>query len=172
MKRTAKYITLLLRHQPEKEGLVMDKKGWVSIKDLTSSLSITFGDLIKIVESDDKKRFEIDSTKTKIRASQGHSLGIQLGLESIEPPEFLYHGTSSDKKIAIKAIGLIKMSRDYVHLSDDIETATKVGKRHGLFPVILKIDTKQMFLDGSKFYKSTNGVWLTDKVEPRYIKII
>lgn len=171
MERTAKYITLLLRHQPEKEGLVMDEKGWVSIKDLTSALSITFDDLIKIVESDDKKRFEIDSTKTKIRACQGHSLGIQLGLESIEPPEFLYHGTSSDKKMSIKSTGLVKMSRDYVHLSDDIETATKVGKRHG-FPIILKIDTKQMFLDGSKFYKSTNGVWLTDKVEPRYIKII
>ncbi len=171
-KEISRFLSLVLRHKPEKIDLVLDGNGWASVTELLSKLkpTITMEILKEIVESNDKKRFAFNEDKSKIRASQGHSIKIDLALESVEPPEVLYHGTAKRFLDSIKKSGLQKQSRTHVHLSGNHDTAINVGKRHGK-PIVLKIDTKKMSIDGHKFYISENEVWLTDNVPVEYILI-
>jgi len=167
LKRTSKYITLLLRHNPEKEHLNMDKNGYVSVKQLLSRLKITKTDLDYIVDTDNKTRFSYSASKDKIRCNQGHSIDVDVELKEVKPPDILYHGTGWKSVESIFKNGIEKRERLYVHLSSDLETAEKVGKRHGEL-YIFKIDTKKMWEDGIKFYLSENKVWLTDFINPKY----
>ncbi len=175
----SRLLTLILRHKPEKIGIHLDKGGWALCDDLLikmkeSGRELSFDELKEIVDTNDKERFEFSSDFTKIRASQGHSIGVDLGLKPIVPPFILYHGTSSDKIESIFKIGLEKKNRDHLHLSIDTQTAISVGKRHvslGNSLVILEIHARAMFTDGYKFYVSKNGVWLTNNVPVKYITI-
>lgn len=124
--------------------------------------------LEKIVAENDKKRYSFDESHSKIRANQGHSIAVNLELEKKIPPEILYHGTATRFLESIQKSGLLKMGRQYVHLSKDVQTATKVGQRHGKV-IVLKVDTKKMIQDGYDFYLSKNGVWLCDTVPPQYL---
>lgn len=176
MKKISKFLSLVLRHKPETIGLEMDKNGWVSVKELLKKTKSKFpelnmGLLEEVVSTNDKQRFSFNENKTKIRANQGHSIDVDLKYTEQEPPEILFHGTVDKFLKNIKNEGLQKMSRHHVHLSADEETATKVGSRRGK-PVILVIESGKMHSDGIKFYKSENEVWLTDMVEPKYIKFI
>lgn len=132
---------------------------------------IDFDTLKLIVDTDDKKRYSFNQNFTKIRANQGHSIKVDLRLTEKIPPNELYHGTATRFLDSIMNEGITKQSRQYVHLSKDIDTAIKVGKRHGKV-VILVLDTLKMYQDGIKFYLSDNDVWLTDYVNPQYIKEI
>ena len=127
-----------------------------------------FRSLEIVVETNDKKRFAFNENKTRIRANQGHSVEIDLALKPIVPPEFLYHGTAEKSLNSIFENGIQKMNRQHVHLSQDKETALKVGSRHGK-PIILTILSEQMYQDGNLFYQSDNGVWLTDFIDIKYI---
>lgn len=172
-KKISKFLSLVLRHQPEIIRLTLDENGWAKVEELISkstnfSQSFTFQELEEIVETNDKKRFIFNEDKTKIRANQGHSIDIDLAVKPQQPPEFLYHGTAQSSVDAILENGIEKRSRQHVHLSQDKETATKVGMRHGK-PIILTIDTGKMSKDGILFYLSENNVWLTDFVDPKYI---
>lgn len=171
--RSSKFLSLVLRHKPEKIGIVLDSAGWVSVSKLLKAINannkhLTLIELKYIVESNDKKRFSFSEDKTKIRANQGHSVEINLELDECKPPSTLYHGTIQKFISSIYRDGLSKMNRHHVHLSDNIETAEKVGARRGK-PVILVINTEQMYKDEFKFYISDNGVWLTNRVPPKYI---
>lgn len=168
--RTSKFLSLILRHDPAKIGLTLDPQGWANVDDLLKKMDISSGVLNAIVESNNKKRYSFNENKTKIRANQGHSIDIDLGLEPIEPPSILYHGTATKFLKNIFCDGIQKMKRHHVHLSEDVETAIKVGKRHGNV-IVLKIDTEMMYNDGYSFYKSENDVWLTNFVDPKYIRI-
>lgn len=168
--KISKYLTKLLRHDPE--DLQMCKNGWISTKEVIKKLGISFRDLEHIVETDNKTRFSFDLHKSRIRANQGHSLKIDVELKEIIPPDVLYHGTSSRFIDSIMKTGLEKRQRNHVHLSKDIETAEIVGKRHGGNLIILEIDCKQMYEDGIVFYMSENGVYLTEKVDKKYITIV
>ena len=165
-----KKITYLLRHNPE--DLVMDKNGYVSVSLLLKKVNITQSELDHIVDTNDKKRLAYNEDKTLIRASQGHSIKVDVELKSVRPPKVLYHGTSSDSYEKIKKTGLSKMRRLHVHMTDDKNTAYKVGKRYSKYkePIILEIDSAEMYTDGYKFYLSENNVWLTDNVPVKYIK--
>jgi putative RNA 2'-phosphotransferase len=167
-----KKITYLLRHNSE--DLVMDKNGYVDVSQLLIKVGITQQELDHIVDTNDKKRLMYDTSKKKIRASQGHSIKIDVELKKVRPPRILYHGTSPDsyEKI-IKGKGLDKMRRLHVHMSDNIKTAYSVGKRYSKRenPIILEIDSAAMYTDGYTFYLSENGVWLTDNVPLKYLKI-
>lgn len=169
--RTSRYISMLLRHKPEAAGISLDKNGWANVEELVNGVSKThFLDmetLEEIVATDDKQRYSFNESKTKIRANQGHSIGIDVELEECEPPEYLWHGTGMKYVESIKQDGLIPKSRLYVHLSTDYETAVNVGSRHGQ-PYVFKIDAKSMSEDGIKFYKSVNGVWMTECVPSCY----
>lgn len=171
--KVSKFLSLVLRHQPELINLNMDEQGWVSVRELTEKCAtkgvhFTFDELKYVVDTNDKKRFKFNDDFTKIRASQGHSIKIDLGLELKYPPEFLYHGTGEKSVNSIKINGLKKMNRQHVHLSKDKETATKVGQRHGT-PYIFTVRAGDMSRDGFKFFLSDNGVWLTDHVPAKYL---
>lgn len=172
-----KFLSLILRHQPETIGLTLDANGWASVEELLEKLAkhkkpLTRAELEELVLTNDKQRYSFNAEHTQIRANQGHSLkNLDLGLEPLEPPAVLYHGTASRFVDAILQEGLKAQFRQHVHLSVDIETATKVGARHGK-PVILSVDTQQMFKDGFSFYCSANKVWLTEKVSAIYLKIV
>lgn len=170
------FISLILRHKPEVIGISLDEHGWANVKELllginNSGRTIDMEILEEIVRTDKKQRYSFNGDKTLIRANQGHSIPVDVELEVQQPPQFLYHGTASRFIDSIKQEGLKSMSRLYVHLSSDIETAKIVGARHGS-PVILKIDCSQMHKDGIKFYLSENGVWLTENVPKKYIEIL
>ena len=172
--KTSKFLSLVLRHKPETIQIQLDENGWVSVSELIGKLNkngkeINFEILKHIVDTNSKKRFAFNEDETKIRASQGHSLLIDLNYEPIKPPNELYHGTSERFLDSIFKSGIEKRNRQHVHLSSDIETALKVGQRHGK-PVILEILTEKMNKDGHKFYLSENNVWLTDYVPVEYIK--
>lgn len=172
-KKTSKFLSYVLRHHPELIDLNLDENGWANVDELivkstNDSQGFTFEELDEIVETNDKKRFIFNEDKTRIRANQGHSIDINLALIPQQPPEFLYHGTAQGNIDSILEKGIEKRSRQHVHLSQDKETATKVGMRHGK-PVILTINTQKMFDDGIEFYLSENNVWLTDFVDIKYI---
>lgn len=172
----SKYLSLVLRHQPGNLGITLDDAGWTDVEILLAKMQnkgmqVNFELLKQVVENNDKKRFAFNQDFTRIRASQGHSVSIDLGLQAQEPPDFLYHGTAEKNLDSILAEGLKKGSRQYVHLSSDIETAIKVGKRHGK-PVVLKVNSGKMSLNGQQFFLSENKVWLTDYVAPPYLTLL
>lgn len=172
----SKFLSKCLRHEPEALGLVLEPGGWVPVADLLAGASrigfaITAEELHQVVAENDKQRFAFDESGLKIRANQGHSTAVDLRLDEVEPPERLFHGTVARFVDAIHTDGLKKMNRHDVHLSKDVQTATKVGERRGK-PVILVIESGRMAADGFKFRLSANGVWLTDHVPPRYIRLL
>lgn len=174
--KISKYLSKHLRHAPDRLGLTLALGGWVSVDELLSAcvahqFPLTRAELEAVVAGSDKQRFSFDATKTCIRANQGHSVEIDLQLEPQTPPDVLYHGTGEKSVPAILESGLIKMSRHHVHLSQDIETAHKVGSRHG-HPVIFAIATDAMSQAGFSFYCSENGVWLVDEVPPQYLTVV
>jgi putative RNA 2'-phosphotransferase len=171
---TSKFLSLVLRHRPEVIGIELDAEGWVPVEDLLAACAqhgraISREQLDAVVRTNDKQRFAFSADGTRIRANQGHSLQVDLGLVPVEPPELLYHGTVSRFLESIRRDGLVKGKRHHVHLSPDVGAATKVGQRRGR-PVVLVIEAGRMFRDGHKFYQSENGVWLTDAVPPEYIR--
>lgn len=168
------FISLVLRHKPDAAGIVLDEHGWANVEELIDGINhtgrkIDITILEEIVRTDNKQRYSFNEDKTLIRANQGHSVPVDVDLKEKEPPEFLYHGTADRFLKDIMAEGLKPMSRLYVHLSKDIETANKVGKRHGS-PVILRVQSGKMKQDGIKFYIPENGVWLTKKVDVKYLE--
>lgn len=171
LKNKSKFLSLILRHKPEDHGITLDKEGWAPVDDLIQKCHFSLDELKKIVITDNKERYTFNSDFTKIRANQGHSIPVDLKLDTITPPPFLYHGTVAQSIEAIKKNGLAKMKRQYVHLSADEKTAAKVARRRGR-PIIIQIKARTMMMDGYKFYVSKNGVYLTDCVPSKYFSSI
>ncbi|WP_020407453.1 RNA 2'-phosphotransferase [Hahella ganghwensis] len=175
--KTSKFLSFILRHEPQAIGITLDENGWVNINELleaanASGKSITRELLDEVVFTNDKQRFAYSPDGSRIRANQGHSVeSVDLALSPVEPPGFLFHGTVERFLDDIREFGLKKMNRQHVHLSADITTARSVGGRRGK-PVILKISAGQMFQSGIEFYLSANGVWLTDSVPAEYISVV
>ena len=174
--KTSKFISLVLRHKPEEIGITLDKNGWADVRKLLAGLSkhghtISMDILEEIVREDEKQRYSFNDDKTKIRANQGHSINVDVELEKIEPPSIVYHGTADRFVDSIYEKGLVPMSRLYVHLSRDTETAKKVGARHGNV-AIFEVDAGAMARDGYEFFCSANGVILTKEVPIKYMKRI
>lgn len=175
MLRASRFLSLVLRHKPEAAGVTLDEHGWADVEVLLQGVNkrhpLTMAQLEEIVRTDDKQRYSFNDDKTKIRANQGHSIPVDVELTECEPPEMLYHGTGKKYFDSIMESGLVPKSRLYVHLSKDIETAKSVGVRHGT-PVVFTVMSGQMFEDGYLFYCSSNGVWLTKHVPPKYLKVL
>lgn len=171
-KNISKYISLILRHKPEEIGISLDEHGWANVQELIKGISIKYNfdmkTLEEIVAEDEKQRYSFNEDKTLIRANQGHSVPVDVELKETIPPDFLYHGTGIKYVSSIDKEGLIPKSRLYVHLSDNLDTAENVGKRHGK-PVIYTVKSGEMYKLGYKFYISVNGVWLTKKVPSEFL---
>ena len=174
-KKISKSLSYWLRHRPDAANLELDSHGWAKVGDVLSAMKAhNLGgqtELVETIEHNDKKRFELSPDRALIRARQGHSVTIELDWPVTRPPATLYHGTVPKFLDAIMAEGLKPMARHHVHLSPDIETATKVGQRRGK-PTILGVDAAHMHQDGQIFYLTDNGVWLTDAVPSHYLQII
>lgn len=171
----SKFLSKHLRHAPGDLGLALEPGGWVPVADLleaseAKNFPIALDELEAVVEGSDKQRFAFDSTGTRIRANQGHSVEVDLQLAPAPPPAVLYHGTPEANVAMILASGLAKMRRHHVHLSVDVATATKVGGRRGK-PVTLAVDAAAMARDGFAFFVSANGVWLADEVPAQYLHV-
>jgi putative RNA 2'-phosphotransferase len=171
--RMSKFLSLVLRHQPQKIGLALDAQGWARVDDVITQanrhgVALTLAVLEQVVRLNDKKRFAFSEDGLLIRASQGHSISVDLGLEPVEPPAVLYHGTADRFIASIREKGLLAGRRDHVHLSADEATAVKVGRRHGR-PVVLRVQAAEMQEAGHRFYLSANGVWLTGHVPAGFL---
>ena len=174
VKAASKYLALILRHRPEAGGLTLDPEGWAPVDDVLAALGRRFGrferaELEELVRTNDKKRFAFDASGGRIRASQGHSVAVELGLEPVAPPAILYHGTTDRFLPSILEQGLVKGRRNHVHLSEDWETALTVGGRRAGGTAILAVRAGEMAAAGHLFYRSANGVWLTDRVPARWL---
>jgi len=164
-------LSYVLRHKPEAIGLTLNNEGWADIDELilkSVKVKMTSEDILRVVKNSDKQRFIIREDGNSIRANQGHSIKVDLGLSSITPPSYLFHGTAIRFWPSIETEGLKKMNRHHVHLSKDLETANKVGVRHGKLKILV-VNSGAMAKAGYKFYKSENDVWLTENVPPRFI---
>jgi putative RNA 2'-phosphotransferase len=172
--RASKFLSKHLRHDPGGIGLALEAGGWVAVNALLdgcrrAGFPLSRDGLLEVVASSDKQRFAFDETGDRIRANQGHSVEVDLQLEPMDPPAVLYHGTAADTVPLVLRDGLRKMRRHHVHLSPDVQTATRVGARHGR-PVVLAVDAAAMTRAGHAFYVSANGVWLTDEVPPAFLR--
>lgn len=170
----SKLIAYILRHRPDEFGLPMDGHGWVDADALVKAVSSRYEfdrkTLEHIVATDEKKRYSFNDDGTLIRANQGHSVQVDVGLKEVIPPDTLYHGTGRKYVDGIMSLGLLPKSRLYVHLSGDIDTAMNVGSRHGE-PVVFEVNAKKMREDGHLFWISENDVWLARAVPVQYLKV-
>jgi putative RNA 2'-phosphotransferase len=169
----SKFLSRVLRHQPGEIGLVLDANGWADVRELMEKarkkrFHFDLEILQRIVATNSKQRFAFNEDQTRIRANQGHTIDIDLGLEPQTPPDVLYHGTAVQNLEIIRKTGLKSMKRQHVHLSLDTKTAVQVGSRHGK-AVVLTIETGKMAAQGYVFYVSANGVWLTEEVPAEFI---
>jgi putative RNA 2'-phosphotransferase len=169
----SKFLSLVLRHKPDAIGLTLDSQGWASIGELIKRSNATGtqfdrDELLHVVETSDKKRFSISADGLLIRAAQGHSVSVELGLSAQTPPPVLFHGTATRFVNSILSEGLKPQERQQVHLSVDEASARRVGQRHGE-PIVLVIEALRMHADGFKFYLADNGVWLTNQVPPEFL---
>jgi putative RNA 2'-phosphotransferase len=178
MVKVSKFMSKVLRHAPESVGLTLDEAGWVEVDRFLEAsaahgVRFTRQELEEVVANNDKQRFALDEDEGRwwIRANQGHTVEVELGLPEATPPARLFHGTHPNALRVILAEGLKRMQRHHVHLSKDVQTAIKVGARRGR-PVLLSVDAAQMSQDGVKFYVSANGVWLVDEVPARYLSVL
>lgn len=170
--RASKFMSLVLRHAPAEIGITPDSSGWVDVDVLVSTSDGLLSDetVRRIVEASEKQRFGMSADGLKVRANQGHSIKVDIGLAPVTPPERLFHGTAKQNLDVILSDGLRPMSRQHVHLSQDQSTAHKVGMRHGK-PVVLNVQSHAMHAAGHLFYLSENGVWLTDTVPSRFLRL-
>ena len=174
-KGVSKFLALILRHNPEAAGLALDGEGWADVEQVLAAVRRRFGDfdrarLEEVVRTNDKQRYAFDETGERIRANQGHSVAVDLGLEASEPPPLLYHGTAARFLPSILREGLMRGKRHHVHLSPDVATAMKVGSRRGGETAIIEVRSGEM--RGRSFFRSANGVWLTDHVPPEFLFVL
>jgi putative RNA 2'-phosphotransferase len=175
-KRTSKFLSLVLRHEPQRIGVRLDEAGWVAVDALLegcrrAGTPMSRVDLEEIVRTSDKQRFALSEDGTRIRANQGHSVEVELGYEPATPPEVLYHGTAEKYLASILREGLQKQARHHVHLSERVDQAAAVGRRHGEL-VVLQVSAGSMHRAGQEFFRTPNGVWLTDQVTPEFLAVL
>lgn len=172
--RTSKFLSLVLRHEPSAAHVTLDSAGWVPVEDLLAGCAkarrpLTRDNLAHIVATNSKKRFEFSEDGRHIRASQGHSVEVELEYAPQIPPPILYHGTATRSVDAIRAQGLLKMQRHHVHLAAETKMTLEVGARHGK-PALLTILAAEMHAAGHVFFCTSNNVWLVDHVPSDFIQ--
>ena len=172
--KVSKWLALHLRHRPKRIGLTLDGAGWADVDQLlaraeSARFALTRAELLEVVATNDKRRYELDVAGRRIRAVQGHTVAVDLDLVPVAPPDVLYHGTTDRFVVPILAEGLRPMGRHHVHLSSDVDTARAVGRRRGR-PVVLEVAAARMAGEGRVFFRSANGVWLCDEVPARFVR--
>jgi putative RNA 2'-phosphotransferase len=176
-KQVSKRISRVLRHEPWLYELELDASGWTSLDILIDRMrpdrpnwnELSREHIHELIRTAAKERFEIKGDM--IRAIYGHSLSGFIQHEAKTPPETLYHGTSPDLVNVIMIEGLQPMSRQYVHLSADVETAKEVGRRKASKPVLLKVKALEAAHAGHVFHQGNDKVWLSKVIPPEFIDL-
>lgn len=171
----SKFLSLVLRHNPQRIGLTLDEAGWACTDELLACLQksshpMSLAQLQRVVAADSKQRYSFSEDGLRIRANQGHSIQVELGLSAQQPPDVLHHGTATRFLASILEQGLTRQNRHHVHLSESLDVAATVGRRYGQLAMLI-VDARRMHADGHIFYRADNGVWLTDAVPSRYLKV-
>jgi putative RNA 2'-phosphotransferase len=175
VRQTSRRLSYVLRHRPDSLGLVLDPAGCLDVEDLLAALAasgrpVSREQLEHVVATNDKQRFAFDASRTRLRASQGHSVPVELGYAPAPPPDVLFHGTPLRTVAVVLREGLRSQGRHAVHLSADVSTAAAVGRRRGSFAV-LRVDAAAMAAAGAVFTRSANGVWLVDAVPAQHLTV-
>ena len=169
--RISRFLSYLLRHRPKEYPLAFDSRGFASWSDVVEVVQQRFPDVAEeeiraVIEGSDKKRFELK--EGRIRATYGHSFPVDLGLEPVEPPAELYHGTARDLAHSILRHGLRPRDRQYVHLTASVQEAQAVGKRRDPSPAIVVVDSGAAHAEGVRFYRS-GPLFLVENVPPKFL---
>ena len=169
--KLSKLMAYILRHDPVKFGLELDRYGFVKFSDLIACLRLVHpwverAHIEDIVGRSEKRRFEI--VEEKIRAIYGHSIAVEPLAEPIQPPQFLYHGTSLTALVEIRKDGLKPMQRQWVYLSISEEDALEVGRRKAQPPIILRIKASLAYQNGIEFRRE-GDIFLVKAVPPEFI---
>lgn len=172
--KTSRFLSLVLRHRPELVGLTLDASGWVPVAELLRCVGeagrpVTADELDWIVENDENRRYSFNEDRSRIRANYGHSVNVALDAAPRRPPDVLFHGTATTSLGSILSQGIVPGRRQYVHLSSDPETATSVGRRHGT-PVVLRVAARALHDEGTAFFETGTGIWLTARVPPEFLE--
>ena len=172
--RASKLLSLILRHRPHDFGVALDAGGWAGVEELLGALAqkdavVSEDELLQLVRDSDKQRFAVSADGRRIRAQQGHSVEVELGYAESAPPSSLFHGTVARFLPSIEREGLTPKGRHHVHLSETVEAAERVGQRRGA-SVVLEVRSGAMAASGLRFYRTPNGVWLTDTVPLKYVR--
>ncbi|MDD7939316.1 RNA 2'-phosphotransferase [Actinomycetospora lutea] len=165
--RLSKRMSRAVRHDPARVGLVLDAAGWTPVDALCRALGVSAGEVEDVVANGSKQRYEL--ADGHIRARYGHSLPGHVDMPPAAPPPVLFHGTGESTVEAILREGLHAGGRQYVHLSPSEATACEVGTRHGR-PVVLTVDARAAAADGAVFRRGNDDTWLTDDLDPRYLR--
>lgn len=176
MNSISKRLSYILRHNPKRFKISLDEEGWADIDDVLNELhyfkdltDLAKEDLLYLVYGQKKARFEIHNSK--IKANYGHTIIIKK-TNPVMPPDILYHGTAKIYVDSILREGLLRMKRQYVHLSVDLDTAIETGKRRDKTPAVIQINSKKAYQDGILFYKGSDKVWLSDNLLPKYLRLV
>lgn len=172
--KVEKLLTIVLRHRPQSVSATIDQEGWASIREIVAGAPVDVGlteaRLLEVVRSSPKHRFELSEDATRVRARQGHSIPVKLGLTPRKPPRILLHGTSLAALEAIREQGLIPGFRNHVHLTTSRDVAEEVARRHGS-PCVICVDAAAMHAEGYEFFRTSNDVWLVAGVPPLFIEV-
>lgn len=168
-KKVSKFLSYVLRHNPAKIEIERDRFGWVDVSHLLEKLNIDLELLEEIVETDTKTRYSFNADKSRIKANYGHSGDVETECLPNQPPQFLYHGTKLNFLENIKKEGISKMKRTGVHLSETVETAQIVADRRTGTSVILRIRALEMYMEGHRFVKCTDDLWLVNHIDIHFI---
>jgi putative RNA 2'-phosphotransferase len=166
--RISRRLSYLLRHNPEQFDVELDPQGFADLQTVAEKLGIRAEDIQTVVEESTKRRFEI--VGNRVRALYGHSVGVDLRLEPVTPPEILYHGTSWRLVREVMEKGLKPMGRLFVHLSGTEEEARQVGRRREPNPAVIRVQARRAYEDGLAFYRP-GDVYLVPEVPPEYLSL-
>jgi putative RNA 2'-phosphotransferase len=167
-----------LRHAPDQYYLEIDADGWTSIDHLVLALRyarpewspLEVQDLRRIEGQAADRRFEIRGGR--IRALYGHSVANVNPSENGKPPATLYHGTTADTLILIRANGIRPMGRRFVHWTANLRYALEVAAAKGGQSALLGITTNGATARGVIFRQANDHVWLTDAIAPQFLTIL
>lgn len=174
-KRLSKFLSLVLRHKPEKIGIALDPKGFCNISELIAKINQKTGfqvtkeqleDLARPTGNpQDKVRFEIEGDR--IRAGHGHSIAIDM-YEEVIPSGPLFHGTPDFAVPSIQEDGLQPMARDKVHLSYDKAITIEAARRRHKSVTLVEVNVELAMREGVVFYSSADPrIVLSDAIPPQ-----
>ena len=166
----------ILRHG--KFDLRMDDQGFVRIKEIVAVVKeknprmhwLRPHHIIALADTDPKGRYQVAGDS--VRATYGHTIPLELKLDTDNIPDELYYPTTPEEADIILETGLMPSDRAMVHLSLTYDDAFRAGSVRVEEPVILAIDCNRCFDEGYDIGKAAKTVFLCKQVPADCLRII